>query len=405
MIASSPLPKPLILSQSNLWHLSDPTLTSYTSLSINMATERLIHEVKTNDLPKIDLGNFAIQPVDRVFRREAGPPVANGANGANGIKAEPKSIAQQFLSGADSNAAPALTNAEFPLNLLENKTFAGTGYNTIWRPRSGDPIKPIVAGSHSDVLELNLTAETMAFSKSLGDVPNRGIKDQKDLMLKGISYVQRVGAFENPDTGSNDSPNPVGIHFEPGLFMFVPKSDKRPKGQPATINRMASIPHGTSINAQGVAPSSTQQAGKPDLAKDIESIVPFNIGDPTSLINFPHLNFDGKAQENRLPNPLTDFKSTQDPTVHVFWCTMLMTSQSPSPRKSSQIPIRSCAMRSLIKTSNLLQSSRSRLSQHQAVRSWAEGLRILAFSREPIKSNWPEQAVMKMPWVMLTQQR
>ena len=115
-----------------------------------MATERLIHEVKTNDLPKIDLGNFAIRPVDRVFRREAGPPVVNGANGA---KAEPKSIAQQFLNGADSIAAPALTNAEFPLNLLENKTFAGTGYNTIWRPRSNDPIKPIVAGSHSDVLE------------------------------------------------------------------------------------------------------------------------------------------------------------------------------------------------------------------------------------------------------------
>jgi hypothetical protein len=146
-----------------------------------MATERLLHEVKTNDLPKIDPGNFAIAPVDRLFRREAGQPVvngangsngansANGANGANGVngingadgaKVEPKSIAQQFLNEADFNKAGALTDAEFPLNLLENKTFAGTGYNTIWRPRSDNPIKPIVSGGHPDVPELNLTAET-----------------------------------------------------------------------------------------------------------------------------------------------------------------------------------------------------------------------------------------------------
>lgn len=290
-----------------------------------MATERLIHEVKTNDLPKIDLGNFAIRPVDRVFQRQAGPPGANGANGvngangANGAKPEPKSIAQQFLNGADADGAPALTNAEFPLNLLENKTFAGTGYNTIWRPRSNDPIKPVVAGSGDDVLELNLTAETMAFSKSLGDVPNRGVTDQKDLTLKGISYVQRVGAFENPDTGSNDSPNPVGIHFEPGLFMFVPQSDNNPKGQPATINRMASVPHGTTVNAQGVAPSSTQRAGKPNLDKDVESIIPFDIKAPnTSRAGFPHLDFDSKdqgSQDNRLPTPLSKFDSKTHPAA------------------------------------------------------------------------------------------
>lgn len=280
-----------------------------------MATERLIHEVKTNDLPKIDLGNFAIRPVDTVFQRQAGPPVANGANGANGAKVEPKSIAQQFLNGADANATPVLTNAEFPLNLLENKTFAGTGYNTIWRPRSKKPIEPIVAGTHPDVLELNLTAETMAFSKSLGDVPNRGRSDQADLMLKGISYVQRVGAFENPKTGSNDSPNPVGIHFEPGLFMIVPKSDVNPRGQPATINRMASVPHGTTINAQG--PVTAQKTGRPDM--DAESIIPFTIDKPEELdtTNFnAHMSFDGEDQKNRLPNPLKDFRSTQDHTVH-----------------------------------------------------------------------------------------
>ena len=270
-----------------------------------MATARLLNEVKTNDLPKIDLGNFAIQPVDRVFAREAAAPVANGA------KADQKSIAQQFLDQTDAKPAPALGKDEFPLNLLEDKTFAGTGYNTIWRPRSKEALPPTVAGTEDDVLELNLTAETMAFSKSLGDVPNRGVTEQKDLLLKGISYVQRVGAFENPETGSNDSPNPVGIHLEPGLFMFVPESEKNPAGQPATINRMASIPHGTTINAQGPVPSSTQKAGKPNMDKDIESIVPFNIV-TKKAVNFPHLDFDNKDQahqENRLPTPLTKFES------------------------------------------------------------------------------------------------
>jgi hypothetical protein len=103
--------------------------------------------------------------------------------------------------------------------------------------------------------------------------------------------------------------------------MFVPKSDFNPKGQPATINRMASIPHGTSINAQGVAPSSTQKAGKPDMAKDVESIVPFTIGNPASAKdvgkNFSdHLSFDGPVQDNRLPNPLKNFKSTHAHCKH-----------------------------------------------------------------------------------------
>jgi len=86
-----------------------------------MAAERLIHEVKTNDLPKISTGNFAIQPVDRVFARQAEPPVANGA------KTERKPIAQQFLDEVDAHPESVLTDKEFPLNLLENRTFAGTG--------------------------------------------------------------------------------------------------------------------------------------------------------------------------------------------------------------------------------------------------------------------------------------
>jgi len=159
----------------------------------------------------------------------------------------------------------------------------------------------------------------MAFSKSLGDVPDRGVDDQKDLMLKGISYVQRVGAFENPKSGSNDNPNPVGIHFEPGLFMFVPQSYFNPRGQPATITRMASVPHGTTVNAQGIALNST--AGKPSFVKDVESINPFTIGNPKALdlVNFKdHMSFDGADQKNRLPDDLTLFRGRRNPDARVL---------------------------------------------------------------------------------------
>lgn len=269
-----------------------------------MASKRLSEEVKIGDLPKIDLGNFNWQPVDKVFALSSRAPAAADANRIQ------KPIAQQFLERPEFEPARPLTKDEFPLNLLEDRTFAGTGYNTIWRPRSDKAIEPRVDGQAGDVLELNLTAESMAFSKSLGDVPNRGVSAQADLTLKGVSYVQRVGAFENPKSGSNDIEKPVGIHFEPGVFMFVPASDVTPPKFPATINRMASIPHGTTINAQGLAPSVNQVKGAPTDIK-VENIIPFNIdtGKPFPGPFSQHLNFEGDVQDNRLPTPLTKFKS------------------------------------------------------------------------------------------------
>lgn len=273
-----------------------------------MATQQLEHEVKVGDLPRIDLGNFNWQPVERAFAlqaKEAAPAEAKVIG--------QKPISQQLLDRPELQPAPPLTEKEFPLNLLQNKTFAGTGYNTIWRPRSNNPILPIVKGQAADVLELNLTAETMAFSGSLGDVPNRGVTAQADLLLKGISYVQRVGAFENIETGLNNSKKPAGIHFEPGVFMFVPASNSNPQGHPATINRMGSIPHGTTINAQGPVPNANQKRGTPEIKAT--NIIPFGLNNPASPIpGFPHLNFEGKVQDgqDRLPDPLNIFKGTQN---------------------------------------------------------------------------------------------
>ena len=75
--------------------------------------------------------------------------------------------------------------------------FVGNGFNTIFRPDSAaspttlpNPVPP--APPHDNILELNLTSETLSFSKSLGSVPNRGTGAQKDAFLNGVPYVQSI---------------------------------------------------------------------------------------------------------------------------------------------------------------------------------------------------------------------
>src|SRR5580658_531874 len=57
-------------------------------------------------------------------------------------------------------------------------SFSGSGFNTIFRPDSlktptALPVAP-TDGVTDNILELNLTSENLAFSPSLGSVPNRG---------------------------------------------------------------------------------------------------------------------------------------------------------------------------------------------------------------------------------------
>ncbi len=76
---------------------------------------------------------------------------------------------------------------------------------------------------------------------------------------------------------------------------------------------MASIPHGTTINAQGVVPGSNEAQSSINPAVDIKatSIVPFDIKEPNAerLGVFKHLDFDGTDQKDRLPNDLKKFNS------------------------------------------------------------------------------------------------
>jgi hypothetical protein len=170
--------------------------------------------------------------------------------------------------------------------------FRGSGFNTIFRPDLGSPTRlPIPVTDSDNLLELNLTQETLSFSPSLGSVPNRG-EVMPDIFLNGVPYLQVINDVTVPS-------QPVGIHFEPGLWMAVPATTD-PKEGP-TVVRMASIPHGTTIQAQG---TSSTVHGKPVIAAT--DIIPFTIGHPNSKVPFPSQTAANKGTA-RIPQDLTSF--------------------------------------------------------------------------------------------------
>ncbi len=200
-----------------------------------------------------------------------------------------------------------------PLGVLANFVgeFAGTGFNTIFRPNSRapttttfpKPVNPVPPTPPSEnVLELNLTSETLSFAGSLGRVPNRGLEGQNDIFLNGVPYTQSISDVTNPDTGKGDGAA-IPIHFEPGLWMNIPATSNTPE-LAGSLTRMASIPHGTTINAQCLAPT-TSIPGRPTIPPT--SMTPFVIGSsPPKLIPFAaQTATNGDAP--RIPQDLSKF--------------------------------------------------------------------------------------------------
>ena len=83
-----------------------------------------------------------------------------------------------------------------------------------------------------------------------------------DINLFGITYMQQIS-----ETSSG-----TGLHIEPGIWVNVPATSN--PDEPTTVVRMASIPHGTVILAQG----QTQflNGGPPHIPDN--NIIPFGIG-------------------------------------------------------------------------------------------------------------------------------
>lgn len=106
----------------------------------------------------------------------------------------------------------------------------GNGFNLIARPDH----------QHKKTfsLELNETKEVLEFTSISGQIPNRG-SEQDDIFFLGLTYLQRVSEA----SGSG------GLHIEPGIWLNVPETEA-PKA-PASIVRLATIPHGNSLLAQG----------------------------------------------------------------------------------------------------------------------------------------------------------
>lgn len=154
----------------------------------------------------------------------------------------------------------------------------------IWAPRkfSGSGPAQSEDGIDDNTLILQLTTEQWTFGPTLGHIPNRGFDKQEVLNLGGLAYMQTVQNVTNLETGKGDKPKTTagsGIHFEPGMFLYVPKANFQDTD---TIARMASIPHGTTINAQGRVPTKNPAnslggvTGAPTI--DVVDTTPFPIG-------------------------------------------------------------------------------------------------------------------------------
>jgi hypothetical protein len=134
-------------------------------------------------------------------------------------------------------------------------TWVGHGFNSIWRPHH--------PASQDRFLELNMTNETLVITPINGAIPNRGLA-MPDIDMFGLTYLQQIS---EASTGA-------GLHIEPGIWANVPHTTD--PNEPPSVVRMASIPHGTVILAQGV--SQVLQGGPQNIPDN--NMLPFFFGSP-----------------------------------------------------------------------------------------------------------------------------
>jgi hypothetical protein len=177
-------------------------------------------------------------------------------------------------------AVPAVGGPD-PLGALAalEGTWQGHGFNAIWRPHNPP--------SQDRFLELNMTDETLIFTRINGPIPNRGLA-MHDIQMFGLTYLQQI----------SESSTGAGLHIEPGIWASVPHTTD--PNVPPSVVRMASIPHGTVVLAQGVA---EVHPGGPQNIPD-NNILPFFFGSPPPA----NTDFNSVAQtftELKLSTPTT----------------------------------------------------------------------------------------------------
>lgn len=208
---------------------------------------------------------------------------------------------------------------------------SGPGFDVIFRPHSAKNKDHVLKLPNplpdDDLLEFNLTHELWTFppiDADLGLMPNRVAGSlAEDVFLRGIPYTQIVKNVTDTKATSgtripvtmlgkaidiNQQENVQDIHFEPGLFIHVPSS--APVSTEATITRMASIPHGTTINAQGKKAVKTDGAAPPNIPFSATATQPFQTrnGSRVAFKNHFDLNND---KATRLPQDMKPFNTNK----------------------------------------------------------------------------------------------
>jgi len=137
--------------------------------------------------------------------------------------------ASRVLRASPPHAAP---NPQLgPLTDLPG-TWVGAGFNVVWLP---------VHGGHPDFrLKINSTSEILTIAKIGGNIPNRG-SIQPDLNFLGLHYLQQV----------SDAVTHGQLHIEPGLWLNLPPTPADPNPNVSVVARLATIPHGNTLLAQG----------------------------------------------------------------------------------------------------------------------------------------------------------
>jgi hypothetical protein len=116
-------------------------------------------------------------------------------------------------------------------------TWRGKGFNLIARPD--------FQGNAPLYLQLNQTDETLTIDPIGSSIPNRGF-GQDDIELFGLTYLQKI----------SDAATGGALHIEPGIWITQPETaypQETPPPGGQIIARMATIPHGNSVLAQGGA--------------------------------------------------------------------------------------------------------------------------------------------------------
>ena len=140
-------------------------------------------------------------------------------------------------------------------------TWAGRGFNLIARPdkEGGGPL----------FLELNQTHETLKIDTISSSIPNRGFA-QDDIELFGLTYLQKI----------SDTTTGGALHIEPGIWVTQPATTAPPETPAAgsqIVARMATIPHGNALLAQGSAISVPSLANGKFQIKPVNT-APFEVG-------------------------------------------------------------------------------------------------------------------------------